>query len=263
MGGDIAVSSQLGRGAIFKFNVQISPVQEADIQTQHLNRRVIGLAPGQPRYRLLVVEDKWENRQLLIKLLEPLGFEVREASNGQEAVELWKSWTPHLIWMDMRMPAMGGYEATKQIKGHLPGQATVIIALSASVLEQEKAAILSAGCDDFVRKPFREEIILEKMAEHLGLRYVYEEKDEKTTSDLPGTPRSLGKLQTSDFRMMPPEWIAQLNRAATLADEELIFQLIEQIPESNTPLAEALTDLVNNFRCDKIMHLTQLAKDES
>ncbi len=263
MGGDIAVSSQPGRGAIFKFNVQISPVQEADIQTQHLNRRVIGLAPGQPRYRLLVVEDKWENRQLLIKLLEPLGFEVREASNGQEAVELWKSWTPHLIWMDMRMPAMGGYEATKQIKGHLQGQATVIIALSASVLEQEKAAILSAGCDDFVRKPFREEIILEKMAEHLGLRYVYEEKDEKTTSDLPGTPRSLGKLQTSDFRIMPPEWIAQLNRAATLADEELIFQLIEQIPESNTPLAEALTDLVNNFRCDKIMHLTQPAIDES
>ena len=119
------------------------------------------LAPNQPRYRILIVDDKWTNRQLLIKLLNPLGFELKEAENGQQAIEVWEEWEPHLIWMDMRMPVMDGYTATQQIKAHLKGQATAIIALTASVLEEERAVVLSAGCDDFLRKPFKENDIFE------------------------------------------------------------------------------------------------------
>jgi CheY-like chemotaxis protein len=105
---------------------------------------------------------------------------VREAENGQQAVALWDSWQPHLILMDMRMPVMDGYEATKRIKFHLKGQATVIIALTASAFEEDRTMILSAGCDDFVRKPFQEEVLLEKIATHLGVRYVYEESSQPT-----------------------------------------------------------------------------------
>ena len=144
-------------------------------------RRVVGLEPGQPEYRILAVDDRLESRLLLVKMLSSLGFAVEEAENGVQAVEMWSSWEPHLIWMDMRMPVMDGYEATKQIKAHLKGQATVIIALTASAFDEERSVILSAGCDDFVAKPFREQVILEKMAKYLGVRYVYDQEPSATS----------------------------------------------------------------------------------
>jgi CheY-like chemotaxis protein len=143
---------------------------------------VIGLESGQPQYRILVVDDRLESRVLLVKLLTSVGFEVLEAVNGQEAIELWSSWEPHLIWMDMRMPVMDGYEATKRIKADLKGQATAIVALTASAFEEERSVVLSAGCDDFVRKPFRESVIFEKMAQHLGVRYIYAESASSTSA---------------------------------------------------------------------------------
>jgi CheY-like chemotaxis protein len=224
------------------------------VETIQMHRRAIALAPEQPLYRILVVEDKKENRQLLVKFLTSLGFDVREAENGQQGVALWRTWEPHLIWMDMRMPVMDGYEATKQIKAHLKGQATVIIALTASAFDEERAVVLSIGCDDFVCKPFREEVILEKMAKYLGVRYLYEEapqsQEAKENSDL---DFSLTKALTQ----MPPEWIAQLHQAALCTDEKQIFSLLEQISEASTPVANALADLVNEFRIDKIIDLTQ------
>ncbi|HSF72831.1 MAG TPA: ATP-binding protein, partial [Microcoleus sp.] len=92
-------------GTTFKFDIPVG-IADSAIQNQPYNRRVIALAPNQPQYRILVVDDKDDNRQLLVKLLKPLGFEVQEASNGIEALEIWDSYSPHLIWMDMRMPVM-------------------------------------------------------------------------------------------------------------------------------------------------------------
>ncbi|NET35959.1 MAG: response regulator, partial [Cyanothece sp. SIO1E1] len=139
MGGDITVVSQLGQGTTVGFQLQIDPVEASEVQTK-LHRRVIGLAPDQPDYRILVVEDRPENRQLLVQLLESVGFTVQEAKNGQEAIARWQTWHPHLIWMDMQMPVMDGYEATKQIRDVEPLPATAlhhastkIIALTASV----------------------------------------------------------------------------------------------------------------------------------
>ena len=107
--------------------------------------------------------------------MTPLGFEVKEASNGQEAIAIWDEWEPHLILMDMRMPVMDGYEATKYIKSTTKGHATAVIALTASVLEEEKAIVLSAGCDGFLCKPFSEHSIFETLTKHLGVRYIFTE----------------------------------------------------------------------------------------
>ena len=118
------------------------------------------------------------NRKLLVRMLAPLGFEVREAANGQEAIEIWDFWEPHLIWMDMRMPVMDGYEATRRIKATTKGQATVIIALTASALEEDRVVMLSEGCDGYMRKPFREADLFDALDHHLGVRFVYQEMEE-------------------------------------------------------------------------------------
>ena len=254
MGGKITVTSQVGNGSIFKFDIQVSVVDASDIESKQLMRRVIALEPNQPRYRILIVDDKPLNRQLLIKLLNPLGFELKEASNGKEAIEVWDKYSPHLIWMDMRMPVMDGYEATKQIKSTTKGQATAVIALTASVLEEERAVVLSAGCDDFMRKPFREADIFEAMNKHIGVRYVYEDP---TQSDLLITESAQQKnvLTVAALASLPEEWAAQLQQALPQGDLDLIAKMIEQIRTQNAPLASAIKSCVDNFEYDKILAL--------
>ncbi|MGL5077859.1 MAG: ATP-binding protein, partial [Waterburya sp.] len=229
MGGEITVSSQVGKGTIFKFNIQAQLSEGSLIQAQKPTRRVIGLEPNQQQYRILIVDDRFENRQLLLKILKPIGFAVKEATNGQEAVDIWQSWQPHLIWMDMRMAVMNGYEATQQIKSHLNGQATAIIALTASTLEEEKAVVLSAGCDDFVRKPFREEIIFDKMAQYLGVRYVYEQLNAENLSE----SEEIAKLTAEALAVMSDDWLEALSEAAELINEQLITQLLAQVPQEH------------------------------
>jgi PAS domain S-box-containing protein len=256
MGGDLTLETQVGQGTTFRFDIPLVIAAAVESTPQPPHQRVIGLATDQPSYRLLVVEDHRENRQLLVKLLEPIGFDVRQAENGQEAIALWESFAPHLIWMDLRMPVMDGYEATKQIRSQLKNkeQKTVIIALTASAFEEERATALSAGCDDFVRKPFREEEIFEKMAHYLGVRYRYEPlglsaKSDETPSD---TTTALSLLEN-----MPAEWREQLHQAATQVDAEQIVQLVHQIPPEYAILASSITNLVNRYRFDRIIELTR------
>jgi CheY-like chemotaxis protein len=253
MGGDMTVTSNLGKGTTFKFDIQASIVQAHDIESAKSTRRVIALEPNQPRYRILIVDDKRDNRQLLIKLLNPLGFELKEASNGAEAVELWDNWEPHLIWMDMRMPVMDGYEATKQIKSTTKGHATAVIALTASILEEERAVVLSAGCDDFLRKPFREADIFETMHKHIGVRYVYEEEIQRNSSITEDGAYNV--LTPAALAALPREWIANLQQALPQGDLDLIATIIEQIYTQNAPIANAISSYIDNFEYDKILTL--------
>jgi CheY-like chemotaxis protein len=256
MGGDLTLETQVGQGTAFRFDIPLVVGAAVEGSPQRPDRRVIGLVPDQPRYRLLVVEDCGDNRQLLVKLLEPIGFEVRQAANGQEAIAIWESFAPHLIWMDLRMPLMDGYEATKQIRSQLKDkeQKTVIIALTASAFEEERATALSAGCDDFVRKPFREEEIFEKMSHYLGVRYRYEPLVLSTKSD--GTPSDTTTALLL-LEKMPAEWREQLHQAATQVDAEQIVQLVHRIPPEYAILASSITDLVNRYRFDRIVELTR------
>jgi CheY-like chemotaxis protein len=174
MGGEIGVTSQVGQGSTFHFSIEagIAAMSEVEV-TLPKRSQAIALEPGQSTYRLLIVDDKPINRKLLVKLLQPFGFQLREAANGQEAIDQWQAFEPHLIWMDMRMPILDGYQATQHIKATPQGQATKIIALTASALEEERAIVLSVGCDDFLRKPFREQDIFTTMERHIGARFIY------------------------------------------------------------------------------------------
>ncbi|MGK7877396.1 MAG: response regulator [Xenococcaceae cyanobacterium] len=264
MGGEITVNSRLGQGTKLAFDIQVTPGEKTEeMEKTKLTCKIIGLAPDQSTYRLLVVEDKLTNCLFLVKLLSSLGFEVREASNGQQALALWSSWSPHLILMDMRMPVMDGYEATKRIRASLKGKATVIIALTASAFEEERQAILSAGCDDFVSKPFQEEELLAKISQYLGVRYVCEE--EAIEKDKGEGMKAQGEdsafiLDGSALKVMPTEWRKQLHYAASIGSDLLILQLIEQIPKEHSSLALALKAIVENFRFDQIIALAQPTK---
>ncbi|WP_442921681.1 AAA family ATPase [Microcoleus sp. Aus8_D2] len=241
-------------GTTFKFDISVGIADALVIQNQPHSRRVIGLAPHQPNYRILVVDDNDYNRKLLVKIITAIGFEVQEASNGQDAIEIWNSYSPHLIWMDMRMPVMDGYEATKRIKATTKGQATAVIAITASALEEEKTMILSTGCDDFVRKPFQEQTIFEIAAKHLGVSYVYESSELNSPPDnLDGEPVNLTKFIAARSR----KWIVKLHEAALQADSELVSRLLDKIPSSYVLELQTLRDWVNKFEFEKILDLTE------
>jgi PAS domain S-box-containing protein len=260
MGGDITVSSEVGRGSLFKFDVQVGLADAAEVQAAQPRRQVLGLEPNQPIYRLLVAEDKETNRQLLVKLLEPLGFEVKEAVNGQEAIEVWERWEPHLIWMDMRMPVMDGHEATRRIKATTKGQATVIIALTATAFEEDRERILLEGCDDFVRKPFRQDEIYDMLAKHLGVRFVYEEQAPPAAAQPADAAAPLADVLTpAALAALPAGWVDDLQQATIKADLSLILTLIDQIRGENPALADALTDLARNFEYKKILTVIEQA----
>ena len=260
MGGDIGFKSVLGEGTSFKFNIRVFPAMSSEITVATL-QRAIGLEADQPIYRILAIDDNPENRRLLVKMLQPIGFEVREAENGHQGVEIWESWQPHLIWLDTRMPVMDGFEAVRQIraKEKQTQRQTVIIALTASTFEERKGEIIAAGCDDFVRKPFQEQILFDKMACYLGVRYIYQE--------LPRLPvGGLGRYLVSEkpdsfFRellaQMPQSWVQELYEAANDVDEELAMEIVDRIWESHPTLAHALKNLLTDYRLDKIMDLTQ------
>ncbi|MEM9091323.1 MAG: ATP-binding protein [Cyanobacteria bacterium P01_F01_bin.53] len=256
MGGELTVSSRVGQGSTFKFCIPISVLDADGIsdKVQSLfstDRFICSLAPEQPAYRILIVEDRLENRKLMVNLLEPIGFEVKEAVNGQEAIALWESWDPQLIWMDMRMPVMNGYEAAKWIKSQTKGKETVIIALTASAFKEEKAMILSVGCDDFVAKPFKADVIFQTMTKHLGVRYIYKDYPQPSSS-----PKMAKNLTVEDLTVMSPAWIDQLYQAALQARGKKIAALIAQIPEDHTILANGLAALVENFQFDEIKFLS-------
>jgi CheY-like chemotaxis protein len=250
------VRSVAGKGSVFGFDVKVGLAEAADVEEKQPARRVVGLEPNQPVYRLLVAEDREASRKLLVKLLKPLGFEVRETVNGLETIDVWDHWEPHLIFMDMRMPVMDGYEATKQIKATLKGQATVIVALTASAFEEDRAMILSSGCDDFVRKPFREAEIFDALAKHLGVRFIYYEDQPHPPPAHPADVEEL--LSPETLAALPSDWTAALHQAAMQADSALILTLLAQIQEQHPELAGALARLAHDFRFDVIMKVLKL-----
>ncbi|MBD1889855.1 response regulator [Coleofasciculus sp. FACHB-SPT9] len=262
MGGEVTVTSLVGKGSVFKFDIKLSLVEATDIKSQQPTRRVLALEPNQLSYRILIADDALENRQLLTKLLSPFGFELWEASNGIEAIEIWEKYSPHLIFMDMRMPMMDGYEATKQIRLRetnrkdeqakiQTGQAIAIVAVTAHTLEKERTTALRVGCDDFIHKPFREADIFDALHKHIGVRFVYAE------STAASTETKVEILTPEAIAALPPDLVANLRQAIYNLDVELIQTLIAQISELNQPLATAITSLAKDFKYRQLLDLTQ------
>ena len=244
MGGRLTVQSQPGQGSTFILSL---PLPEIDVPVVKRScGHVIGLQAGQEGVRVLVVDDKADNRELVKQLLAAAGFDVRTADNGEQAIVVFQQWQPRLIWMDMRMPVMDGYESTRQIRALPGGDAVKIIALTASAFEEDRAAILAAGCDDMVRKPLEEDRLFAVMGELLGLRFRYAEAEAEAPAQ---TATEL------DFSVLPVEMLQKLKAAAEALDVDEITLLVAQIGAAHLPLAVALEALVQSYRFDRISQL--------
>ncbi len=237
MGGEIGVVGEPGKGSVFHFEIPVPVVAVEAVPTVKQFGSVTGLAEGQPRYRLLIAEDHPDNRMLLHRLLEPLGFDVCDAVNGLEAVALFEQWCPDLIWMDIRMPVMDGLEATRCIKATESGVRTKIVALTAHALEDERLEILAAGCDDLIRKPYRDEEIFDALGKHLGVRFLREDGQALPVEDLT-------TLDTADLKNVPLVLIKEFTDAAELLDGELCLDVINRIGAIDQDVGDRLRRMV-------------------
>ncbi len=275
--GEVSKIQVGGPGASFRFTLPLPnndasspmPAQETNNLIDDLNLRVAALEPGQPRFRILIVDDNKNNRQLLLDLLTTVssaqaGFELKEAENGQQAIEIWKTWQPHLIWMDIRMPVVDGYEATKLIKSeqsktqNLPlseakGPKSKIIALTASSFNEEISSIMASGCDDVLRKPFAELEIFQMLSKHLGLRYIYD--NAKTPTILKSRDKPI--LTQESLTIVPADLRSQLADAINIGDMRQINTLIEEVKDYSIDISLALQGLANDFEYDHLLELLE------
>ncbi|PID56379.1 hypothetical protein CSB45_11895 [candidate division KSB3 bacterium] len=264
MGGEIHVESAPGKGATFSFTIPIKVFETALPLQDSSSLPVIGLEPGQPRFRILLVDKHEENRRLLQELLQPLEFELREALNGREALDVWAAWQPDLILIGLLLPVMNGYEVMERIRtlsAEAPGSASdmhhvprisrppIIIALTASAVEEERHEALSKGFDDFLRKPFKAQDFFELLKKHLGLKFIHGER--ASSSPVLDEP-----IQDDAMKKIPAELVRDLHHAAGTTDIMKLSTIIQTIREYDDNLAEQLETYVNNFDYDHILKLS-------
>ncbi|WP_438016910.1 ATP-binding protein [Sorangium sp. So ce315] len=259
MGGDIHVESQLGRGTTLRFDVRLSLADPgARPSAAPRSLRVVSLSPGQPRYRVLVVDDRWDVRHFLVKLLDSVGVEVRSATNGLGAVAQWETWAPHLVLLDLRMPLLDGYEAASRIKSSPRGRETVVVAMTASAFEQNRALALEAGCDDFVSKPLRDADIFGLLTRHLGARFDQEARPAERRPAPPARGVDLARAAAE----LPASLRKDLRRAATRLDAKAVQAALERFRPEDAELAGAVAELARGYRFDSILALSSADEEE-
>jgi PAS domain S-box-containing protein len=249
MGGDITVSSQVGKGSVFVIQLPLQDGEAQAVQTKEKPRQVLRLQPGQATCRVLVADDIEDNRQLLAQLLAPVGFEVRLATNGAEAVQAFEEWRPHLILMDFRMPVMDGLEAIRRIRAMAGGEGTKIIAVTASAMDDSRHELMGIGADDFIGKPFREAELFQKIHSHLGVEYLYGE------GPTAAARQEAAELTTESLAGWPQNLIEPMREAVITADLDELLAIIKTVEARNPGIAQGLRRLAEGFQYQKLLDL--------
>jgi signal transduction histidine kinase/CheY-like chemotaxis protein len=251
MGGRLSVESAPGKGSIFRVETPVERAEESEVRAAETRQgRIVGLAPGQPEYRILIVEDQMENWLLLRRLMEGAGFQVRVAENGAAGVEMFQEWRPQFIWMDIRMPVMDGLEATRRIRGLDGGREVKIAALTASVFKEERDNVVAAGMDDFIRKPYRSEEIFGCLTRQLGVRFVYEESMAASTAPT-------AALRPEALATLPQELRRELTDALVSLDVTRIGEIIRRVSELDPALGDTLAQHAGQLGYTAILRALQ------
>ncbi|OUL33783.1 serine/threonine protein kinase [Nostoc sp. T09] len=265
MGGELKVKSTLGKGSVFWLDLDLAEVAYPMNLKKVVERNIIGFAGDQKK--ILVVDDKWSNRSVLVNILQPLGFEVLEATDGLDCLDKAAVFKPDLIFMDLVMTVMDGFEATHRLRMLPNFKEVVVIAISASVFDFEQKQSLELGCNDFLPKPFRLTELLEKLRIHLGLEWIYEETDNDPKEQKDVNLKS--KIQNLQLIPPPAEEIAILLDLAMKGDLRSIAQKatqLEEMDEQLLPFTTHLRKLAKEFKgrqiVDFIKQYSQFAENK-
>ncbi len=259
MEGDIVLESRLGKGSLFRVNLPLTLTSEEEMDLLAENddgeaREAIGLAPGQPHYRILIAEDQRENQLLLARLMNRLGFENRTVDNGEDCVQVFRDWQPDLIWMDRRMPIMDGIEATRHIRALPGGDKVKIVAVTASVFKEQQSEVLAAGIDDLVRKPFRFSEIYDCLARQLNVVFIY---STGTAAD----QTKQNELTPQLMALLPEKLRDELKQVLESLDVQRISAIVQQTGDFSPELKQILFRLADSYNYPQI--LAVLSKLES
>lgn len=257
MGGEITVTSMPGKGSTFRFEVQAENGMERIIDKSSLKipaRQVLRLKPEQPLYRVLIVDDKKDNRELLSLLLDSVGFETRQSCSGADGIKDFEAWTPHLILMDMRMPEMDGVETIRRIRAMADGKKVKILSLTASTFMEDREKALSVGADDFLGKPFIEAELFEKIRDLLQVEYLYAGPEVSAGASSP--MKSSAEIDAMLVSVnLPDGLISELRQAVLEGDLDRMLDIISRINSVSEELADALRALAEHFEYQKLQNI--------
>lgn len=285
--GEIGIDSKEGQGILVKLQIPIK-IGKAPLKNIPSHQEVQAIAPHQPAYRILIVEDHQDTRLMLLNLLESVGFSVRTVESGQQAILIWQDWCPHLILMDWQMPEMNGYQTTQKIR-QLESQShpsclqkfekplsqedsasteptvllkkTIVIALTASVFEDTRQESAEVGCDDFICKPFQENVLFQSIAKYLEIHYTYKKLDSTEDNSkhfVASKPKDSTEL-LAEISQLPIDWLNSFEQAALELDEEVLHDMLSDISSQHPLLNEEFRQLLSNLRFDIILDLIKPA----
>jgi two-component system sensor histidine kinase/response regulator len=253
LGGEIEVVSKEGWGTTFRFDLLVEEGTTA-VRVKAGRGRVLRLRPAHVGMRVLIADDKAENRELLEHLLLPVGFEVRSVEDGATAVEVFSEWRPQIGLLDLRMPGLDGFAAIRSIR-QLPGGAQVpIIAVTASAFEEDRRDVIAAGGNDFLGKPFRERELFEKIGRLTGAEFEYEDEPAAPLSPADrATPLTVEQVAAA----IPSDLRARLAQAALRADFDEMLAVLAQAETVAPEIARELSRRVEGFEYQALLDLLQ------
>ncbi|MEG4281534.1 AAA family ATPase [Microcoleus sp. A006_D1] len=261
MGSELQVESTLGRGSIFWFELELLAVDSPQTNKKYSEKFIKGFKGT--KKKLLVADDMRENRSVLIHLLQPLGFEIIEAVDGQDCLNKAQEFQPDCILIDLVMPVMDGFEAMRQIRKLPQLQNVVAIGTSASIMETEKQGSLAAGCNAFLPKPIRAEELLNCLQVHLELEWIYEELlDENAESKVSDNQ---SQIQHQEIIAPEGEEIAILFELAMMGDLGGIQKQAEKLVIMDAryvSFASHLNQLAKNFEEEKILEFVEQYRNQ-
>ena len=258
MGGDISVQSQPGVGSVFSFSVQLRKAKNGMLPSAQQKHKGLLIPPGVPPPRVLIVDDCEDNRILLRVLLDPSGFEIREACNGSEAVSQAGSWQPNLILMDLRMPDMDGFEAIRRIRATQECRQAGIISVSASILSNDREASLAVGANEFVSKPVAKDELFDKIRSLLRLETQNQESSECVLSS---ATAEFNRADLVPVGQVPEDLIAQIEDALLSGDFDPVMEMISRVAKIDGVFAEEMVKCAGCYDSAAMLKMIQAKRN--